>query len=221
MESRIVSRREFLNDAALVALAISLSGCTKSVTKYRPDGTPYTEEEDDWVGTLAAVVLFILVLAIIASNKDDGSSQHYDGDWQDPRGDEGKIRLASMGSKRTLPIGGAVEKVSVTDCTGKLLVTADVFEHVEHQDLEAAESLLASAQIFNLQKPIVIRLLQDNFSSYRIKHIGLLQEPSDGDFNVFYRRIKGKLYKVKIRTLMGNSVDVEIIPQILRRESLI
>ena len=221
MRSRIVSRREFLNDVALIALAISLSSCEKSVTKYRPDGTPYTEKEEDWVGTLAAVFLLILVLGVIAAgNRDDESSLHYDGDWQDPREDEGEIRLASMGSKRTLHISGAVEKVSVTDCTGKLLVTADAFEHVEHQDLEAAESLLASAQISNLQKPIVIRLKQDKLNLYRIEYVRSLEKPSGGKFRVVNRQINGKLYEVKVFTYLGNIVDIEIVPQILGNQSV-
>ena len=220
MRSRIVSRREFLNDAALVALAICLYGCTKSVTKYRPDGTPYTEKEEDWVGTVAAAFLLILVLAIIGSNRNEESSLNYNGDWQDPREDEGEIRLASMGSKRTLPIGGAVEKVSVTDCKGKLLVTADAFERVEHQDLEAAESLLASAQISNLQKPIVIRLKQDKLNLYRIEYIRSLEKLSGGKFRVVNRQVNGKLYKAKVFTYLGNIIDIEIVPQVLGDQSV-
>ena len=221
MRARIVSRRRFLNDAALAALAISLYGCTKSVTKYRPDGTPYTEEEEDWVGTLAAIVLLLLVVgAIAARNRDDESSLHHEGERQDPEGDEGKIRFVSMNSKRTPPIGGAVEKISVTDCRGKLLVTADAFEHVEHQDLEAAESLLSSAQISNLQKPIVIRLKQDKLNLYRIEYVRSLEKPSGGRFRVVNRQIDGKHYKVKVFTYSGNIVDIEIVPQILGNQSV-
>lgn len=221
MKSRIVSRRGFLNEAALAALAISLYGCETSVTKYRPDGTPYTVQEEDPVKTLAAIVLLLLVVgAIAASRRDDESSLDYEDDWQDPQGNEGKVRFVSMGSKRTLPIGGAVEKVSVTDCRGKLLVTADAFEHVEHQDIEAAESLLASAQIFNLQKPIVIRLKQDKLNLYRIEYIRSLKKPSNGKFRLINRQIDGKPYKVKVFTYSGNIVDIEIIPQIPSHQSV-
>lgn len=220
MKSRIVSRREFLSDTALAALAISLYGCTKSVTKYRADGTPYTEKEDDWVGTLAAVFLFIVVLAIIGSNRDDESSLNDEGEWQDPQGDEGKIRLASMDSKRTLSIGEAAEKVSVTDCSGKLLVTADAFEHVEHKDLEAAEFLLASAQISDLQKPILIRLKQDKPNLYRIEYVRSLKKPSGGKCRVVNRQIDGKLYKVKVFTYLGNIVDIEIVRQVFGNQSV-
>lgn len=220
MKSRIVSRREFLSDTALAALAISLYGCTKSVTKYRPDGTPYTEKEDDWVGTLAAVVLFIVVLAIIGSNRDDESSLNDEGEWQDPQGDEGKIRFVNMDSKRTLPIGGAAEKVSIADCSGKLLVTADAFGHVEHKDLEAAEFLLASAQISDLQKPILIRLKQDEPNLYRIEYVRSLKKPSGGKCRVVNRQIDGKLYKVKVFTYLGNIVDIEIVRQVFGNQSV-
>ncbi|MBW7989268.1 MAG: hypothetical protein FVQ84_04525 [Planctomycetes bacterium] len=220
MKSRIVSRREFLTDTALAALAISLYGCTKSVTKYRADGTPYTEKEDDWVGTLAAVVLFFVVLAALAASNSDSSSLNDEGEWQDPQGDEGKIRLASMDSKRTLPIGGAAEKVSVTNCSGKLLVTVDAFEHVEHKDLEAAEFLLASAQISDLQKPILIRLKQDKPNLYRIEYVRSLKKPSGGKCRVVNRKIDGKLYNVKVFTYLGNIVDIEIVRQVFGSQSV-
>jgi hypothetical protein len=221
MRSRIVSRRAFLNNAALAALAISLYGCETSVTKYRSDGTPYTVEEEDPVKTLAAVVLFFLIIAAIAaSRRDDDSSLNYEGDWQYPREDEGEIRFVSMDSKRTLPIGGTVGNISVTDRTGKLLVTADAFEHVEHKDLEAAESLLASAQISNLQKPIVIRLKQDKVNLYRIEYVRFLKKSSGGKFRAVNRQIDGKLYKIKVFTYSGNIVDIEIVSQVLGSQSV-
>jgi len=224
MKSRIVSRREFLNNSALVALAISLYGCKQSVTKYRSDGTPYTVEEEDPVKTLAAVVLFLLILGAIAASRraqdDDKTSLNYEDDWQYPRGDEGKIRFVSMDSKCTLPIGGAVEKVLVTDCSGKLLVTADAFEHVEHKDLEAAEFLLASAQISDLQKPILIRLKQDKLNLYRIEYIRSLKKPSGGKCRVVNRQIDGKLYKVKVFTYLGDIVDIEIVRQVFGNQSV-
>ena len=113
-----------------------------------------------------------------------------------------------------------MEKVSVTDCRGKLLVRANAFEHVEHQDIEAAESLLASAEIFNLQKPIVIHLKQDKLNLYRIEYIRSLKKPSSGKFRLINRQIDGKPYKVKVFTYSGNIVDIEIIPQILSHQNI-
>lgn len=217
MRSRIVSRRRFLNEAALVALMVCLSGCTKSVTKYHSDGTPYTEEVEDWV---AIALLFIVLGVLAASSRDSDSSSNYEGEGQDPQGDEGKIRFVSMGTKRALPHGGSVEKVSVTDREGRLLVTVDAFEHVEHKDLEAVESLFASAQISNLKKPIVIRLKQDKLDLYRVEYIRFLKKPSGGRFTLFNRQINGKPYKVKVFTHMGNIVDIEIVPQILGSQSV-
>lgn len=217
MRSRIVTRRGFLNDAALAALLACLSGCMKSVTKYHPDGTPYTEEVEDWV---AIALLFIVLGVLAASKRASDSSLNYEGDWQDTREDEGEIRFVSMDSKRTLPIGGAVGKISVTDCSGKLLVTTDAFGHIEHQDLEAAESLLASAQISNLQKPIVIRLKQDKLNLYRIEYVRSLKKPSRGKFRVINRQIDGKLYKINVFTYLGNIVDIEIVPQVLGNQSV-
>ncbi len=77
MRARIVSRRAFLNDAALAAFIACLSGCTSTVTRYRKDGTPYTVEEEDELKTLAGVVLFLLLVgAAVASKRDDESSLH-------------------------------------------------------------------------------------------------------------------------------------------------
>ena len=165
-------------------------------------------------------LLLLIIGAVVASRRDDESSLHYEDDWQDPQGDEGKFRFVSMDSNRTLPIGRAAEKVSVTDRTGKLLVTADSFERVEHQDMEAAESLLASAQISNLQKPIVIRLKQDKLNLYRIEYVRSLEKPSGGKFRVVNRQVDGKLYKIKVFTHSGNIVDIEIVPQILGNRSV-
>jgi hypothetical protein len=220
MKSRIISRREFLSNAALAALAISLYGCTKSVTKYRPDGTPYTVKEEDWVGTLAAVVLFFIVLGAMAVANSDSPNLNDEGELQDPQGNEGKFRLASSNPKRTLPIRGTVEKVSVTDRSGKLLVTVDAFENVEHKDLEAAESLLASAQISDLQKPILIHLMQKNPNLYRIKYVRSIKEPSSGKCMVVNRQIDGKLYKIKVFTHLSNTVDIEIVPQVFGNQNV-
>lgn len=221
MRSRIVSRRRFLNDVALAAFITCLSGCTSTVTRYREDGTPYTVEEEDELKTLAGVVLFLLFVGlVVASRQDDESSLHYEDDWQDPQGDEGKIRFVSMDSKRTLSIGRAAEKVSVTDRTGKLLVTGDAFKRVEHKDLEAVESLLVSAQIYSLEKPIVIRLKQDKVNLYRIEYVRSLKKPSGGKFRVVNRQIDGKLYKIKVFTYLGNIVDIEIVPQVLGSQSV-
>ncbi len=221
MRSRIISRRGFLNDVALAAFIACLSGCTSTVTRYREDGTPYTVEEEDELKTIAAIFLFLLVIgAIAASRRDDESSLHYEDDWHDPQGDEGKIRFVSMDFKRSLFNDGAAEKVSVTDHAGKLLVAGDALEHVEHQDLGAVESLLASAQISNLQKPIVIRLKQDKVNLYRIEYVRSLEKPSSGKFRVVNRKIDGKLYEVKVFTYLGNIVDIEIVPQVLGSQSV-
>jgi len=222
MKMKSVSRREFLSDAALTALAACLPGCTKSVTRYRQDGTPYTVKEEDWVGTLAAVFLFILALGVIAASRQDDkkTSSNYEGDWQDPGEDEGKIQLASVTSKRAWPVGNAKQKVSVKDSKGKLLVTADAFERVEHHDLGTTAHLLANAQISNLDQPVVIRLKQDKLNLYRIEYIRSLKKPSGGKFRLINRQIDGKFYKVKVFTYLSNIVDIEIVPQVLGNQSV-
>ena len=170
MKARTIPRREFLNSTAWAALiaAAGLSGCTKTVTKYRPDGTPYTEEKDDWVATLAAIVILCIVAGVMAASKnndsDGRSSMDYNGNRLFPEDDKGKIQFASMTSRRIMTGDKAVEKIFVTDNKGKLLVTADQFEHIENQNMEMAKSILATSQIFDLQKPIVICLKQTNLN---------------------------------------------------------
>ena len=219
MKERIISRRGFLNNAAIAALmaVAGLSGCTKTVTKYRPDGTPYTEEEDDWVATLAAIVIFFIVVGAIAvarsRDDDDESSMNYNGKRLFPEGNKGRIQFANMDSKQTLLSSRAVEKVSVTDGKGKLLVTADQFEHIEQQDLGVAKSILAASQISNLQRPIVIRLKQNNLSLYRIEYIRFLEKPSLSECRVVKRQVDGTLYNINVFSYSGNIVEIEIVPQ--------
>ena len=89
-------RRLFLFKSVLAA---GLAGCTKSVTKYRADGTPYTVEEDDWVATLAAVILALLAIGAIAvvagSNSDDSSSNFKHGRRKS------RVRLVMMITNRS------------------------------------------------------------------------------------------------------------------------
>ena len=226
MTERIISRRGFLNKAAIAALmaVASLSGCTKTVTKYRPDGTPYTEEEDDWVSTLAAIVIFFIVIGAIAvarNNDDDGeSSMDYDGNRLFPEGDKGRIRFASMDSRRSISGDESVEKVSVTDSKGKLLVTADQYEHIEHQDLEVAKSFLAVSQISNLQRPIVIRLKQNSLNLYQTEYIRLLEKPSVGKCRTVRRHVDGTLFNINVFNYSDNIVEIEIVPQKLANKNV-
>jgi hypothetical protein len=62
-----------------------LSSCKqqRTVTKYDENGKPYSAQEDDWLGTLAVVVLVLLLVGIVAgvsasNKKDDGSSMNWD-----------------------------------------------------------------------------------------------------------------------------------------------
>lgn len=213
MKSKRVSRRAFLNDVTLVALAACLAGCTKTVTKYRADGTPYTVKEDDMVATLAGVVLLLLLLAAAAASKSSKSSMDHEDDWLGPQDDEGKVHLASATSKHRLPVGVVQQDISIKDPKGRLLASVDSFECVEHHDLGTAARLLANAQVSTLDQPVAIHLQQDRLDSYRIENIHVLKKSSCENFKVFKRRIKGKLYEVKVRTNADGSVDIEMISE--------
>ena len=73
--SDLWDRRSWLILLVSGVMTVALSSCRKTVTKYRPDGTPYDEKEDDWVGTLAAIIVVGIVIGGIAAaarrNRDD------------------------------------------------------------------------------------------------------------------------------------------------------
>jgi len=210
MELHTLSRRILLRDGVLIAMGILLYGCTMTVTRYMPDGTPYTVEEEDWVQTLAAVFLLLLLLGVLAASaQDDDESSSLD-DNESPMEDNGKIVLANAGTTRGVPILESEDIVSVVDCEGRLLATMDASEHITYHDLEGAVSLLRAAQIQQLREPVAARLRQDGFGRYRIENLICSCDRQDGDCEVLYRQIKSKLYKVTVRRAVGNSVDVQI-----------
>ena len=208
MKSKIFSRREFLNNAALVVFATSLSSCTKTVTKYRPDGTPYTEEVEDW---MAIALLFIVLGALAAARSSSGSSQNDEDERKDPLDEEGEIRFASMTSKSARPVRDTKEGITIKDSKGTLLIMADASEHVTYCDSESGKSLLTLAQISDLQKPILIRLKQDDLNSYSIEQIHPLRKPlNQNNFKVFHRLVREELYEIKVHDEMDGYMDLEI-----------
>jgi hypothetical protein len=210
MRLKSVSRRKFLSDATLMTLAACLAGCTKTVTKYRPDGTPYTVKENDPVASLAGVVLLLLLLAAAASSKSNKSSMNHQEDGQDPRDEEGKVHLASATSTHR-PAEDMGQEVSIADSKGRLLASVDSFERVEHHDLATAKRLLASAKVFSLGRPITIRLRQETPASYRIEDVHILGKPPCEKSKVLRRRIKGKLYEVRVHTNTDGNVRIEMV----------
>ena len=214
MRSKIISRREFFNNIALVITAACVSGCTKTVTKYRADGTPYTVEEEDPLATLAAIVLALLVVGAIAAskrNKDDDSSFNSEDEWKNPLRDGDEIQLASMTSKCALPASNTNEGISIKDSKGTLLIMADASEHVTYRNPEAEKSLLTLAQISNLQKPILIRLKQDDLNSYSIKQIRPLRKSlSQNNLRVLHRLVREELYEIKVHDDVDGYMDLEI-----------
>ncbi len=56
----------------LIAVGLVGTGCTSQETRYKPDGTPYTEEEFDPLQTVGALLLIGLVLgAAQAADEED------------------------------------------------------------------------------------------------------------------------------------------------------
>ena len=224
MKSNIVSRRSFLNRTVCAALAICFSSCTKPVTRYRPDGTPYTEDVDDPVATLAGVVLFCIILgAFAASQNKDKDKNHYNMNdekyRQKPRINERKFMLTSMVTKNNMTMCGTVDRIFVSDSKGRLLIKADASANILNKDLEVAESLLASAKISNLKKTVVIRLQQYSLGHYRVTQIGSLNRVSDGQYTESDQEINGKIYKIRTCNCPDNVVGIEIMPQANNRKT--
>jgi len=215
MKTKILSRRNFISNAALSALAVCLLGCTKAVTRYRPDGTPYTEDVEDPLATLAAFVLLLIIIGAYAAskrNEDDSYSLNEQGDWQYSPNDKRKIRPASMVNEHNIPSSETEERISVTDSNGKLLAVANGYDNIQHKDLSALESILSSANISNLKRPIAIHLKQDKSNVYRIDSIKYLNKSSSGQFRIVERNIGGQIYKIKYFQCSENAMDIEIEP---------
>ena len=217
MKKKSVSRREFLSDAALMTLAVCLSGCTRTVTKYRPDGTPYTEEKEDPLLTLAGVILVLLIVGAVAASRNKSSSSRNDkNDRKDSPEDEGEIQFASVNSKRAWPVRNANYGVSIKDSEGKLLAITDKDERIKHHDFEAIANILASANISNLDQPVLIRLKQEKSNSYCVEQISPVQKPSGNDSSIVLKRlVKGKPYIIKVYSDREDCLDIEIASKVL------
>ena len=217
MKTKILSRRNFINKASLSALAVCIFGCTKTVTRYRPDGTPYTEDVEDPVATLAAVVLLLIIVGAYAASKrnsDDGYSLNEKDDWEYLPNDKNKIWAASMVSENNISVPEKGEEISITDLSGKLLAVANGYVSVKNKDLTSIKSLLSSENISNLQKPVVIHLRQDKLNVYQIENIKHLDKSSRGQCRIVERTIDGQSYKIKVFPFSDNAVDIEIGPSI-------
>ncbi len=64
--SRILSNPVLIMFIA-VAFLFTVTGCEKTVTKYKADGTPYTEQEFDPVASLAAFLIFSIGVGALAA----------------------------------------------------------------------------------------------------------------------------------------------------------
>ncbi|MBN2589586.1 MAG: hypothetical protein JXA96_06980 [Sedimentisphaerales bacterium] len=217
MKRESISRRQFFNNIAMTAFALYVSGCggyKKSVTKYHEDGTPYTVEEDDPVAALAAVVLLIIVIAIVAgvdaANDDDDTSRNIDNNELDLNGNRRKFQFVS----NNISSVHNNEKLCITDSNGNLLAVADGSENIEHGNLKVIESLLKSAEISDIKKPVNINLKKGNSGAYEIENIQSLKISSSGQYLVIRRNIDGKLYNIKVFPCSDDVVNIEIEPLI-------
>ncbi|HSV98678.1 MAG TPA: hypothetical protein VLI39_00790 [Sedimentisphaerales bacterium] len=217
MDLQDVSRRLFLGQGAMITLAMVLSGCTRTVTKYRPDGTAYTEEEEDWGQTLAAVLLGLLLLGLLAAAA-AGDDESSDAGWDDEqdrsrRGRENdvKVHLASAGSNRNPSARDTETDILLLDNKGSLLAAMDAARHVTLYNVDSVGSLLKNGEIENLDRQIAIRLRKDNLNRYLIDHLCIARNPSGEEGKVFYRRVRGELYRIKVITGTENSVELQIV----------
>lgn len=172
MKAKHLSRRQFVEDVALLAFAAGLSGCTKAVTRYRSDGTPYTEDVDDPLATLAAVFLGLIFLgALAASNSDDDSSRNLEDDETNPLSEEERFQLASLNEEGTLATVAPGKTVSVIGSTGELLATGNSARVFKHYDTSIVAALLKSEGISDLSQPVRIRLSHHGIDSYKLEGI--------------------------------------------------
>ena len=197
MKREFISRRQFLNNIAMTAFALYVSGCEgykKTVTKYHEDGTPYTVEEDDPVATLAGIIILVIVIGLIAayksSNEDDDTSRDIDNDKWDLGGNRQKFMFAS----NKISTVRNNEKFCIADTNGNLLAVAEGPENIEHGNI-------------NLKK--------GNSGVYEIENIQSLKKSSSGQYLRIKRNIDGKLYNIKVFPFSDNAINIEIEPSIL------
>ena len=207
MKSQIVTRRGFLSKAAVAILPAALCGCTSTETRYRPDGTPYTVEQEDDLKTLAAVVLIIILIALWAAakraNESDPSSNSAE---KKPIEKEDDITLANA----RIHVDNGCECISIADCEGKVVARLNGSGSIEYNNLGiVAKSLFAGEdQIHFPNHPVAIHLEKDDTGQHRIEHVRAIQKLSlnDDSSEVLSHSIEGRFYVSRMRKVSGGIV---------------
>lgn len=210
MSIQKLTRRYLFKEATAALVAISLAGCTKSVTKYRADGTPYTEEEEDWIGTLAAFLLFCICLGIMAANKeDDKSSMNLE-----KGANEDGFEFASLNS-----MNGFNTRLVLTE-VNDLKVDPEVYREIRRHNIDTISEQLLAKNIRHLLNPVEVRLSQGKDCMFDIDSLDVSDKKPESEYQTIYHNVLGNEYCIQVKkTGQETSIVVQDMLKVKKKKT--